>query len=211
MNKHYFFGMFTALASLTSLGMLSSTTAAKEPLHFLHHFRWPALGIPRSVDCNACGHPHAHGAACVVLASVDDQVIGKKRVDDSSIRYEWATVPETQYRWKKRLVTKEISCEYCKPFCETTQAEQVVVREKWQQEDFPGGEIHCRVQDLQQEAIPVTQCKHEPGETTIKVRFWTTVKEPFTVYRQVKRPVCVKQTRREPATVTVTRQIPVPW
>ncbi|MFV1965055.1 MAG: hypothetical protein ACC628_06500 [Pirellulaceae bacterium] len=207
MSKHHFAWMLTAIASMASIGTLPTTATSSEPLDLLHRIRRAALGIPSR---STFGHWHVPGVTCIALASVDDQVVGKKQVYDSSVRHEWVTVPETKYRWKKRLVTKEIPCEYHKPLCETTQAKQVVVRETWRQEDFRGGELHWKIQDPQQESIPVKQCKHEPGETTIKVRYWTTVKEPYTVYRQIKRPVCIIQPRNEPATVTVTRQIPVP-
>ena len=115
--------------------------------------------------CDKCGAAHSAAEQCVLVVRVKERVVGKKKVYDCKVRYEWVTIPETRYRIHYRWVTKTVPCAYCQPVCEAKDTSHVKVR--------------------------VRQC----------------VKEPYTVYRQVKRPVCVKQPRYERTEVTITKNV----
>jgi len=68
-------------------------------------------------------------------------------------------------------------------------------------------EVHCKTIRPCQEKVPTKRCSHEKGETTITAHYWSCVKVPYMVYRQVKVPVCVKQPRYEKVKVPVTRYV----
>ena len=129
------------------------------------------------------------------------------------------------------LITKEIDCPYCKPVCKTEEGKNSFGAEKWEKsasadarcegsgdgschEDEGGhgngdasAELHCKDIVPQLEKTECKYCGREPGETVIKAKVWSCVRVPYTVYRRVKRPVCVKQPRYEKVEVNVTRYI----
>lgn len=68
-------------------------------------------------------------------------------------------------------------------------------------------EVHCKTIRPTFEKVPSKRCSHEPGETTITVHYRSCVKVPYTVYRQVKVPVCVKQPRYKKVKVSITKYV----
>ncbi len=158
-------------------------------------------------ECDECGRIHDPGAPCIERIAVEKCVIGKKELFKSKIRYEYASIPETRYRWKKRLITKEIPCPYCKPVCKTEDGEHCFGQEWWDKECTECGELHCKHIAARREKEQHKVCSHEPGETTIKVHYWSCIKEPYTIYRQVKQEVCVKQPYYEKVEVNVTKYV----
>ena len=151
-------------------------------------------------ECNECQDPE-----CIERIPVQECVVGKKKVYDSSIRYEYVSIPEVRYRWKNKWVTKEIPCEYCKPVCKTEQGERCYGTERWDKAKLGCSTQHCKTIEPKIEKQTCKYCGSEPGKTTVKVRYKTCVKVPYTVYRRVKRPVCVKQARYEKVEVFITR------
>lgn len=159
----------------------------------------------KSYECDACGQIHGPDVQCIERVPVQECVTGKKKVYDCKIRYEYVSVPEVRYRWKNKWVTKEIPAEYCKPVCTTQDGKHCFGEERWSKNDLGCTKEHCKTIEPKHEKAQCKYCGFEPGETTIKVRYKTCVKIPYTVYRQVKRPVCVKQPRYEKVEVPITR------
>lgn len=159
----------------------------------------------RSYECDECGQDHGPNVECIVRVPVTEIVTGKKKVYKSKIRYEYVSIPEVRYRWKKKWVTKEIDSEYDKPVCKSEDGKHCYGTERWDADDIGGSKLHCRTIEPQFEKVVCKYCDYEPGKTTIKVRYKTCVKEPYTVYRQVKRQVCVKQPCYEKVEVPITR------
>jgi hypothetical protein len=106
-----------------------------------------------------------------------------------------------------KWVTKEVPAEYCKPVCETRNVDHPYEVEHWQKQELDCGELHCKTCEPKTEQIACKTCKTEPGKTTVKVHYWSCVKVPYTVYRQVEREVCVKQPRYEKVEIPVTRYV----
>lgn len=158
-----------------------------------------------SYECDHCGQIHEAGVECIERIPVSECVKGKKTVYDCKVRYEYVSVPEVRYRWKMKWVTKEIPCEGYKPVCKSEDGQRCYGAERWDEYCADCGEVHCKSIEHKTENAPCKYCDCEPGQTTIKVRYKTCVKEPYTVYRQIKRPVCVKQPRFEKVEVTITR------
>ncbi len=160
-------------------------------------------------ECPNCGHTHKTGTDCIKRTPLKECVVAKKKVFDSSIRYEYVSIPETRYRFKKRLITKEVPCKYCKPTCKTEKIDNCVGEEKWDKHESPCGcgELHCKHIEPKIEKLPCKVCGREEGETVATAHYWSCVKEPYTVYRRVKRPVCVKEPRYEKVTIQVTRHV----
>lgn len=180
--------------------------AMAEPFNLLNLLTGKSVDL-KSHECEKCGHAHDKGEHCIERYPVDDVVIGKKKVYDSKIKYEWVSIPETRYHWKKKMITKEIPCPYCKPICVTEEGERCVGQETWEKQCDKCSELHCKhIQPVQEKALR-KHCEHTKGETTIKVKYWSCVKVPYTVYRQVKQPVCVKQPRYEKVEVPITRYV----
>jgi hypothetical protein len=153
--------------------------------------------------CNNCGHE-----GCVERAPVQDCVTGEKKVYKTSIHKEYVSVPEVRYKWQMVCVEKEIPAEYCKTVCEPRDVEHCYQTERWQKQDLGCGvELHCKTCDAKTEKLPVQECKTEKGKTTTKVCYWSFVKVPYTVYRQVEKEVCVKQPCYEKVCVPVTRYV----
>jgi len=157
--------------------------------------------------CDKCGGIHDPDGPCIERYPVQDCVVGKKKVYDSKIMCEYVSIPETRYRWKKKLITKEIPCPYCKPVCKSKDCEHCFGEEKWQKEGTSCDELHCKYIQPKYEKLPTKYCDHDKGETTIKVHYWSCVKEPYTIYRRVKKEVCVKERRYEKVKVPVTRYV----
>lgn len=153
--------------------------------------------------CHECGPEF-----CTERAPITKCVTGKKKVYDSKIFYEYVSIPETRYRWKKRFVTKEIPCDYCKPTCDTELVDHCFGAEKWTRDDLSCcSKLHCKSIVPVIEKLPCKHCGSAPGKTTIKVHYWDCVKEPYTVYRQVRRPICVKEPRYEKVCVPITKHV----
>ncbi|MCH9033672.1 MAG: hypothetical protein IID42_04110, partial [Planctomycetes bacterium] len=95
--------------------------------------------------CDECGGAPDGCRHCVKRIPVTKCVVGKKKVYDCKVRYEYVAIPETKYRWVKRLVTKEIPCDYSKPVCKTEKFDHNYVVEHWEKEDLGcRGELHCK-------------------------------------------------------------------
>ena len=161
----------------------------------------------KSHDCGQCGGHHGAAEHCITRIPVQDVVVGKKEVFQGKVKYEWVSVPETRYHLKKKLITKEIPCTYCKPVCVTGECRKCVGEEKWEAYCDKCSETHCRHLEYKTELVPTKECQHAKGETTIKVKYHSCVKVPYIVYRRVKRPVCVKQPRYEKVDVPITRYV----
>ena len=155
--------------------------------------------------CNDCGQVHDAGVECIERIPIEECVTGKKRVYECKTAYEYVSIPEVRYRWKTRWVTKEIPAEGCKPVCKTQDGENCYGAERWEKDDLGCSKLHCKIVDQKLEKQQCKHCESVPGQTTIKVRYKTCVKEPYTVYRQVKRPVCVKIPRYEKVKILITR------
>lgn len=200
------------LMSALLLGSQSQSASAGEPgtkLTWLAKMTGWFAETPKDVRTynfdDPCQTPDCH-SECIKVVPVTECVEGKKKVYDCKVRYEYVTVPEVRYRWKKRWVTKEIPCEYCKPVCHSEEIENSFGQERWDRTQADCcGEVHCRSIEPKHEKGTCKCCGSAPGETTIKVRYKTCVKEPYTVYRRVQRPVCVKQPHYEDVDVSITR------
>ena len=198
------------VASVTLLVCLPSTAAAGGPQAKGWSFPFGLFGGRKGTpvdlhphDCDHCGN--AGGEMCIERVPVKECVKGKKKVYHTSIRYEYVSVPETRYRWKKKWITKEVPCDYCKPTCKDDKTDHCFGAERWDKHDLGCGKLHCKSIEPKIEKLPTKQCESKPGKTTVKVHYWSCVKEPYTVYRQVRKPVCVKQPRYIHVKVPITR------
>ncbi len=144
---------------------------------------------------------------CIQRVPVTECVPGKKLVYDVKKRYEYVTIPETRYRYVTRHVTKEVKCSYCVPYCETKEVDHRYESEQWDSQETGCGELHCKTCVTKTEKLPCKHCSRKPGETIVKARVKECVKEPYIVYRQVKREICVKLPRYENVKVSVTRYV----
>ncbi len=234
MNRTAF--LLAAFSAFTALAVVASTKVAMaHPFGFISQFL--PLGVDvHPHKCDKCGQVHDANGPCIERQAVTECVIGKKEVFKSKVRCEYVSVPETRYYWKKVRLTKEIPCPYCKPVCEEGDRLHCFGREYWdksvtgcgksgcsrsgksgccgeQSEECEGNscasctELHCKTIRPCQEKVPTKRCSHEEGETTITVHYRSCVKVPYTVYRQVKVPVCVKQPRYEKVKVTITKYV----
>ena len=153
--------------------------------------------------CKNCGHE-----TCIERTPVQDCVVGEKQVSKTSIRKEYTTIPEVRYKWCYVWVEKEVPSTYCKTVCEPKEYDHQYQVEKWQKQTLPcGAEEHCKTCETKTEKLTCQQCKVETAKTKIKVHYWSCVKVPYTVYRQVEKEVCVKQPRVEKVCVPVTRYV----
>jgi len=154
-------------------------------------------------SCEQCGHE-----GCVERTKVEDCVVGEKKVYKTTIHHEYVSIPEVRYRWQMKYITKEIPADTCKTVCEDEDVEHHYEVEHWEKKELPcGDELHCKTCVPQCEKLQVKKCKTEPGKTTVKVHYWSCVKVPYTVYRQVEKEVCVTQPRCEKVEVPVTRYV----
>jgi hypothetical protein len=167
-------------------------------------------GTPKDVPCpQSCDQ--CRKEFCIERVPVRECVTGKKRVYDCKVRYQCVVIPETRYRWKTMCVTEEIPCCYCKPVCKTRDVNHCYESEQWEEQEFGTcagcGGIYCKYCENKVEKVPCKHCEREPGKTTIKVCYRSCMKESYIVYRQVKRPVCVKQPRYERVKVPITKYV----
>ncbi|MFV1965531.1 MAG: hypothetical protein ACC628_08930 [Pirellulaceae bacterium] len=177
------------------------------PFPFFGWFGGHGVVDVHSHECDECGGIHDPDGPCIERYPVEKCVIGKKELFKSKIGYEWVSIPETRYHWKTMKITKEIPCPYCKPVCKTEDAEHCFGEEKWTKECDECGQLHCKHIEQKLEKVVTKQCDHEPGETTIKAKYWSCVKVPYVVYRQVRQPVCVKQPYYEKVKVPITKYV----
>jgi hypothetical protein len=171
-------------------------------LNVTHFFKGTPVDVHGPASCEQCGHE-----GCIERTPVQDCVVGKKEVFKTSIRYEYVSIPETRYRWQIKCITKEIPCEGCKTICENKEVEHPYQVERWDKQQTSCSELHCKTCVTQTEKLDTKVCKEVPGKTTIKTHYWSCVKVPYTVYRQVRQEVCVKQPRSEKVDVLVTRHV----
>ena len=204
------FGVVVQSLAVLLLPILVSTAVAAEP-ESRSQIQLTGWSKPSSVDLTPynggqCCRLDTPCPECIERVPVRECVTGLKKVYDCKIRYEYVSIPEVRYRWVKRWVTREIPCDYCKPVCKTQDGQNCFGQERWdKQKKVCGTTLHCRSIEQKLEKADCKYCGRAPGETTIKVRYKTCVKEPYTVYRRVKRPICVKQPRYEKVKVWITR------
>ena len=175
-----------------------------EWLESLNPFRGTPVDIHCPEACENCGHE-----VCVNREKVEDCVKGEKKVYKSSIHTEYVSIPEVRYKWEMKCITKEIPCETCIPVCKTHEVDHQYQVEHWEKECLPcGGDRYCKTCETKTEKLPVvSDCETKPGKTTIKVHYWTCVKVPYTVYRQVEKEVGVKAPCHEKVEVPITRHV----
>jgi hypothetical protein len=172
-------------------------------LKVTHLWKGTPVDVHRPEAHEQCAHE-----GCIERTPVEECVVGMKKEFKTVVRYEYVSVPETRYRWQMKHITKEIPCDTIKSVCEFTDVDHPYQVERWEKEPTACGELHCKTCDTFLEKLPVvTGCKDEPAKTTIKVKYWSCVKVPYTVYRQVRREVCVKYPRDEKVEVPVTRYV----
>jgi len=138
-------------------------------------------------------------------APVQDCVIGKKKLFRSWVCDEYVVVAEVRYRWETKCITKEIPADFEEPVCNSEDCEAGHNVEAWESEAVGECKIHCKSAKTESENVPIKRIDSAPGKTTIKVCYKSCVKVPYTVYRQIKRPICVKQPCHESVEVPVTR------
>jgi hypothetical protein len=172
-------------------------------LNVSHLWKGTPVDVHMAESCEQCGHE-----GCIERTPVEDCVVGKKKEFKTSVRYQYVSIPEVRYRWQMKCITKEIPCDTCKTVCEINDVDHPYQVEHWEKQPTACGELHCKTCETKIEKLPaVTGCKEEPAKTTIKVHYWSCVKVPYTVYRQVRQEVCVKQPRDEKVEVPVTRYV----
>lgn len=169
-------------------------------LNITHLWKGTPVDVHPPQACQNCDNPY-----CIERLPVTECVTGEKRNDNVCVRYEYVSVPEVRYRWQIKCISKEIPCTGCKTVCEDRDIEHRYSVERWDKQQLACSERHCKTCVPQSELLPGKVCKTEPGETIIKAKYWSCVKVPYTVFRQVKREVCVKQPCYEKVPVTVTR------
>ena len=155
--------------------------------------------------CSDCGQTHDCDAECIQRCPVPDCVTGKKKIFCSSIRYEYVVVAEVRYRWKMKCITKEVPADFEEPHCKTEDGESLNNVQDWDSCDSCEGKVYCENTKSDPDGVECKRIECEPGQTTIKVKYKSLVKEPYTVYRQIKRPIAIKQPRYECVEVPVTR------
>lgn len=190
---------------LSSGMMLAATASAAGPdlpgllSGWLGHF---SVDVHAPQACDQC-----EDEKCVVRQPIEKCVKGKKEVFDCLKKYEYVSIPETRYRWVKRWVTEERTCPYCMPVCESKDGTHCYETENWavrKLSDKEGAEVHCKECQTRQETLPCKHCGRRKGETTVRVKYLSCVKEPYTVYRRVRQEVCVKRPSTEKVDVVVT-------
>jgi hypothetical protein len=198
--------LFLGVLAITALPFAApSRTASAADLGWLNPanlLKGTPVDVHRPEASRQCGHE-----GCIERVPVEDCVTGEKKVYKTTVRREYVAIPEVRYKWEMRWVTKEIPCDYCKPVCETENVDHAYQSERWDKKDLGCSELHCKSCEPKTEKMECKKCKTEPGKTTAKVHYWSCVKVPYTVYRQVEREVCVKQPRYEKVEVPVTRYI----
>ena len=204
MRKVLKLGVFVAVVALP-LAFPSRSILAVDWgwLNVTHLWKGTPVDVHRPEACEQCGHE-----GCIERIAVEDCAVGKKKEFKTSVRCQCVAIPETRYRWQMKCITKEIPCDTCKTVCEINDVDHAYQVERWEKQPGECGELHCKTCETKIERLPsVTGCKEEPAKTTIKVHYWSCVKVPYTVYRQVPQEVCVKQPCYEKVEVPVTRHV----
>lgn len=160
---------------------------------------------PHSYECDDCGQTGGECPKCIERIPKTKCVTGWKRVWKSSVRYEYVSIPEVRYRWKKKKITKEIPADGCDPVCKSHDCEHCYGQEKWTKEGDCCSKLHCRSIEPKYEKTHPKCLECKPGKTTVKVHYWSCVKVPYTVYRRVRRPICLKEPRHEKVKVPITK------
>lgn len=157
--------------------------------------------------------PKCHEST-VTRTPVDKCIHGKKEVDNVKIRCEYETVPETRYRYVRRLVCKEIPSSGCKTVCTDKGGTTSITTQQWNDSSKGkadgkkgGATVHCSDCVDQDQSTSCISCDSSKGKTTTKVHYWTCVKEPYTVYHQIKREVAVNQPHYEHVKVPITKYV----
>ncbi|MGO8753063.1 MAG: hypothetical protein ACLQNE_44540 [Thermoguttaceae bacterium] len=171
-------------------------------LDITHLFQGTHVDVHCPESDKQCGHER-----CVTRAPVQDCVVGEKKVYKTSIHCEHVAIPETRYKWEWKCIEKEVPAEYCKTVCEPQKVDHCYQSEHWEKQDLGCAEVYCKSCQTKLEKVPCMTCKTEPGKTTVKVHYWSFVRVPYTVYRQVEREICVKQPRYEKVEIPVTRYV----
>lgn len=211
MPRNIYFLRTVCLLAVLTVGATSLVHAAGR-FSLINYFKRKGIDLEEH-QCDSCGRSLTQGEICIKRIPVTECLVGKKEVFNSSVRYEWVSIPETRYHFKDVLITKEIPCPYCMPVCEFKDGQRCVGKEKWKKHG--GGtsecgkcsELHCKHIEPVLEKTEKVCLKHEKGETTIKVKYYSCVKVPYTVYRRVKKPICVKEPCYEKVKVKITRYI----
>jgi len=143
--------------------------------------------------CPECGLSHDPDDECIERIAVPDCVTGKKRMFKSSIHYEYVVVAEVRYRWKTKWIEKEVPADFDEPACKTEEGISPSNAQDWTTSDRCEGRVYCESTKPDPDAVDCKRIECQPGQTTIKIRYKSCVKEPYTVYRQIKRPIAIKQ------------------
>ena len=157
--------------------------------------------------CPDCGQSHDCDDECIKRVAVPDCVIGKKRMFCGSVHYEYVVVAEVRYRWKTKWITKEVPADFEEPVCKTDEGTCPNDVQDWTSCDDCEGKVYCETTKPELEGIESKRIECQPGQTSIRVRYKSCVKEPYTVYRQIRRPIAVKQPCFEKVEVPVTRYV----
>jgi hypothetical protein len=167
-------------------------------------FKGTHVDVHRPESCKQCGHER-----CIDRCREDECVKGEAKLYKTCIHHEYVAVPEVRYKWEMKCITKEVPCDYCKTVCKDREVEHTYQVEHWQKVCDDGCcQTHCKSCECKCEKLECKECETKPGKTTVKVHYWSYVKVPYTVYRQVEKEVCVKQPYCEKVDVCVTRYVP---
>jgi hypothetical protein len=193
-----------AVVAMSSIVMPSRVLLAADWswLNVTHWWKGTPVDVHMPESDKQCGHE-----GCIERTPVTEKMPGKKKNYKIRVRYEYLSVPETRYRWQMKCITKEIPCDGCMPVCKDEETEHPYAVERWDKQQLQCSQLHCKTCEPQTEKVPVKKCEVVPGKTTIKVHYWSCVKVPYTVYRQVKQEVCVKHPCYETVEVPVTRYV----
>ncbi len=172
-------------------------------LNVTNWFKGTKVDVHRPEASKQCGHE-----GCIERVPCEECVTGEKKEWKTTIHHEYVAIPEVRYRWEMKWITKEIPCESgCIPVCKDRPVEHEYESEHWEKYQSGCCELHCKTCEPKTEKLDCKECESKPGKTTVKVHYWSCVKVPYTVYRQVEKEVCVKQPRYEKVEVPITRYV----
>lgn len=157
--------------------------------------------------CPQCGQTHDCDAECIQRIPVRECVPGKKKLFCGSVHYEYVVVAEVRYRWKMKCIEKEVPADFQEPICKTEDGECANNVQDWDSCDECECKNYCESTKSDPEGVEIKRVECQPGQTTIKVKYKSLVKEPYTVYRQIRRPIAVKQPYYECVDVPITRYV----
>ena len=198
----------TALAQEQDPLFYSPSQALRKLYHKLSHGPHKTGVDVRSYEvCPDCGQTHDPDGECLQRIPVDDCVVGKKKGYRTLIRYEYVVVAEVRYRWKTKWITKEIPADCEEAMCITDEAVGPNNIQDWQSCDSCEGKVYYSTTKPDPDTAEIKRIECKPGQTSIKVKYKSCVKEPYTVYRQVRRPIGVKQPCYEDVEVPIRRYV----